>query len=84
MNRNDVYKLIDGERDYQETVVKDKGLIHDKTVGEFLTLIRTYSTRADDLWTGLPGDITALDQIRKIAAICVSCMEQHDTPARKT
>jgi len=77
MDRDVVYSAIDSERDFQDAFLKHKGLNSKKSVGEFLTLIRTYSSRADYSWTGSPGDAGALEEIRKIAAICVSCMETH-------
>lgn len=77
MNRDTVYGAIDTERDFQEAFIQDKGLNPNKTVGEFLTLIRTYSSKADAAWTGHAGDAGAIEELRKIAAICVACMEKH-------
>lgn len=82
MDRDLVYAAIDSERDFQDAFLADKGLNPNKTVGEFLTLIRTYSSRADYAWTGSPGDAGALEDIRKIAAICVSCLEKHGATIR--
>jgi len=82
MDRDLVYSAIDSERDFQDAFTADKGMNPNKTVGEFLTLIRTYSNKADYTWTGSPGDAGALEEIRKIAAICVSCMEKHGTTIR--
>jgi len=82
MDRDLVYAALDSERDFQDAFLADKGLNPNKTVGEFLTLIRTYANRADYAWTGSPGDAGALEEIRKIAAICVSCMEKHGTTIR--
>ena len=42
MDRDLVYSAIDSERDFQDAFTADKGMNPNKTVGEFLTLIRTY------------------------------------------
>ena len=82
MIRDEVYSLISGERDYQDVLGASRtaGKPHD--VGSYLTMIRTYVTRAEEAWTNNPGDEAALDQIRKIAGIAVHCMEDHGAPAR--
>ena len=77
MDRDIVYGAIDSERDFQDAFTRDKGLNPNKTVGEFLTLLRTYGIKADLAWTGSTGDAGAIEEIRKIAAICVACMEKH-------
>jgi len=84
MHRSDVYDAIDTERDFQDGFIANQGLTHNKTVGEFLTLIRAYSAKADSAWVGQPGDAGALEEIRKIAALCVSCMEHHGATKRST
>jgi len=88
MTRDDVYKLIDGERTYQNAIWNEhttasKGL---HTPTEFLCFMQDYLTQAihqvsrngepEASWQGL-------DTIRKIAALAVACMEQHGAPARK-
>lgn len=82
MDRLDVYNVIDSERNFQDRFIQDKNLNPNKTVGEYLTLIRTYANKADAAWTGQVGDNGALEEIRKIAAICVSCMEKHGANGR--
>jgi hypothetical protein len=80
MKREDVYKLIDGEREYQNDIWDAD--IDSKTVGSHLTLLDTYLRAAKDGYTYTDGNRKALDTIRKIAALAVRCMELHDTPAR--
>ncbi len=85
MLRKDVYELIDGEREYQNSfAVGPDGRTDgkEKSVGDYLTLIRVYSAKADESYSGNPGNIPALEMVRKIAAIAVQCMEVYDTPAR--
>ena len=80
MKRDDVYKLIDGERNYQENASKPS--FRKKTVAEELVLIERYARKAGDLWADIIGDEDCLNEIRKIAAICVRCMEHHNTLSR--
>jgi hypothetical protein len=82
MNREDVYKLIDGERNYQNHLGPDRtaGKSHD--VGAYLTMLETYCRQARDSWTYNSGDRPALVSVRKIAAIAVHCMEEHGGEAR--
>ncbi len=85
MTRKEVYKLIDGERDYQDALLPDrrepKGTPH--SVGDYLTMLRSYMHKADEAWTYNAGDTAALDVIRKIGAIAIHCMEDHGAPERK-
>lgn len=82
MKRESVYYLINGERDYQDNLGEDRTNGHQRSVGDELVLMEVYLRRAFDAWTNNPGDIRALDEIRKIAGIAVRCMENHDTPMR--
>lgn len=78
MERNEVYKLIDTEREYQDK--KWKG--HKHEVGAYILLLEDYVLQARIAWVQNSGDHYALDNIRKIAGIAVHCMEEHETPAR--
>ena len=82
MNRNDVYKLIDGERDYQDNLPPDRTDGRKQSVGEYVVMLFYYLTKAVEAWTMSAGDKEALKNIRKIAGICVHCMEEHDTEPR--
>lgn len=80
MKREEVYRLIDGERDYQNKVWVDSGA---NEVGSHCALIERYARKGLDAWTDNKGDEAGLDVIRKIAALCVRAMEQHGAPVRK-
>lgn len=94
-NREDVYRVIDGERYYQELMAKKHnwgqgtGDASNHEVGVFLALLETYVRRALDAHadaTGYRGPVSdnqALHVVRKIAALAVACMEQHGAPERK-
>lgn len=79
MNREEVYSIIDGEREYQE--YKWKGHRHE--VGAYITILQNYVDKSRHAWTDNNGDEKALEEIRKIAAIAVSCMEEHGVNKRK-
>lgn len=83
MKREDVYKLIDSERDYQNSLGASRTDGSKKTVGDYLTMMNAYLQKAVEDWTFNPGCEKALDEIRKIAAITVRCMEEHETKPRK-
>lgn len=85
--REEVYDLIDGERGYQLRrwgVMGPDGNMVDppKTVGEWILAMQYYITKATQDWTINNGDMQALEQVRKVAALGVGCMEQHQTLPR--
>ena len=87
ITRDEVYALIDGERYYQDNVIKPDinrtGCAGMHSPGEFLVMLDTYLKRAMAGWTEEGSDWVALDNIRKIAGIAVNCMEQHGAPNRE-
>lgn len=81
MERKNVYKLINNERNYQERI----NTRVDIPIEEELVLLRTYLRRTEDTYTETfddPKELPTMAFIRKLAAICVRCMENHETPAR--
>jgi hypothetical protein len=88
MKREDVYKLIDGERDYQEKKWNGEST---ETAGnhvrpeEWLVYMQDYLTEAIHLATRTAEPESSklvMDNIRKITAIGVSAMEQIKTDPR--
>lgn len=87
MKREEVYKLIDGERDYQKTVWP-KGELRRGVLGGTQLLrkylehdfVLHYSNKEDT--PGLDVPIECLMDIRKMAAILVRVMEYNETPPR--
>jgi len=82
MNRKDVYKLIDGEREYQDNLPPSRTNDEPRTVGDYITMLGYYYTRLQEAWTVNPSDEQALDVMRKIGGIAVHCMEDHGAPGR--
>lgn len=86
IERREVYKAIDGEREYQDKVwPRSKGL---STIGEFVLLrkyIRDfedhYALEKDDPVLGMP--FTCLHDLRKMATILVRAMENNGVVFRQ-
>lgn len=76
-DRQEVYRVIYQERDYQKNLGPERTDGDSHTVGDYLVMLDTYLRRAKDAWTGNPGVIPSLREVRKIAAIAVRCMEEH-------
>lgn len=81
MERKEVYSVINDERVFQD---RKWGTIADrpKQVGAWLTLMRHLLTKAESDWATSSGDHNALDEIRKLVAVGVACMEQHGAVPR--
>ncbi len=82
MKREDVYKLIDGERDYQDSQPPRPEGDKITPVANWVLYIRQHLGRAADQIYWLDEE-AALQEMRKIAALAVACMEYNDTKARK-
>ena len=50
---------------------------HPHEVGGYITLMRKLLTDAEQAWSTERGDVGALDEIRKVVAVGIACMEQH-------
>ena len=55
---------------------------HPHEVGGYLTIMRKLLADADEAWSSNRGDEGALDEIRKIVAVGIACMEQHGPVSR--
>ena len=84
--RSEVYRVIDGERDYQDSLIPTSSCEGRHTVAEFLLYMDDYlreaKTVASRTW-GETADPKTLDIIRKITALGVVCMEQNGVVERK-
>lgn len=82
MDRKDVYKLIDDERDYQ-----DKKPGHSKERDSNLTAATWILYMHKHLENAMNqiyemSEENALEEIRKVTALGVACMENNDTKPR--
>jgi len=86
-SRAEVYNIIDGERDYQDSKYATVGGCSASPEG-FLLVIEELSTQARAAITQgqlapLGDGTVALDFLRKIGATCVRGLEQHGVVPRK-
>lgn len=83
MNREEVYKLIDGEREYQNSLWPSHEDAPQLTIGEFVLMLSEYVDRAKNEWTNeKKPEQKTLAMVRKIAGIAVRTMEIHGAPPR--
>ena len=72
----EVMSAVHDERVFQNrkwgTIVE-----HPHEVGGYLTLMRKLLCDAEQAWSSQKGDVGALDEIRKVVAVGIACMEQH-------
>lgn len=81
MKRDEVYKLIDGERDYQDSKPPRPKTDEETSVSEWLIYIEHQLECAKhDVY--ILDEKSALEYIRKIAALSVACMENNETKPR--
>lgn len=73
---SEVMSAVHDERVFQNrkwgTIVE-----HPHEVGGYLTLMRKLLCDAEQAWSSQKGDVGALDEIRKVVAVGIACMEQH-------
>jgi len=85
MTREEVYKLIDGEREYQKKLEEMSPETFPLPIAGELVLLRKYLRDAENIYAetfGDPKEQPTMDIIRKLAAICVRAMEGNGAPAR--
>jgi hypothetical protein len=75
MERNEVYRMIDGERAYQQA----QGWPNEHKPTKWLDIIEYYSQKA---WSNTHTE-PLMDNLRKIAAVAVAALEQYGCPPRE-
>lgn len=86
MERNEVYKRLDTERDYQDarwSPRRDKNNTPDeeKPPAEWINYIEYHISKAKEE-VYLLNDEEALAHVRKVAALAIRCLELHGCPER--
>lgn len=86
MERQDVYKVLDSERDYQEKMIADDkrpDMIKDLHVGDTITAIEYNLTKAKEEWyKGSEPHQESIMYLRKVAGLCVQLGEKYGMPRR--
>lgn len=82
MNRQEVYRIIDNERDYQDGIW---GPQHDKhhEVESYVLYMEDYLNKARHELSHKSGVYSGLDMLRKVVALGIACFESHGVPERK-
>ena len=84
MDRADVYKLIDGEREYQIERHLNHKIPHrdeDHSIADWIVYIEEHIAKAKTHIYWLNFD-SAMAEMRKIVALGVACMHYIDAPPR--
>ena len=83
MKRSEVYKLIDGEREYQDSARPLVGAKPDSehSVADWVLFLEHLLSEAKYEIYNI-DDAAALQYVRKLTAVGVACMENHETKPR--
>lgn len=74
MNREDIYRELDAERQHQFVLWRDKP----HSVGDWLIIIDRELNEAKEGWMKNKAERhSAMSEIMQIAAVCIAAMEQH-------
>ncbi len=85
--RQEVYRAIDSERAYQDSkwgqsLSSDRPGNGERTIDEFALYIVGYAHKLLDNAATFANPEEKLSAVRKVAGLCVACMEQHGAPHR--
>ncbi len=85
--RSEVYAAIDSERDYQQakwgaSLSGGRPGTGERSVDEFILYINGYADKLADFASEFADTEKKLHFVRKVAGLCVACMEQHGAPKR--
>jgi hypothetical protein len=87
IDRKEVYSAIDTERAYQDskwgnTLSGNRPGNGERSVDEFALYIYGYANKLMQNASEFANTEEKLHIIRKVAGLCVACMEQHGAPKR--
>lgn len=80
MKREEVYKIIDNERNYQDRKWKHKK-DEDNSLQDWIFYMGKTLSKATS-YNNLGKEEQALDEIRQLIALGVACMEENGVPER--
>jgi hypothetical protein len=88
MERKEIYKRLDGERDYKDEAWGTRRTLdgtpdEEKPVAEWINYIEYHLSKAKDKVYHL-NTLEATDELRKVAALAVRAMEIHGCPERQS
>lgn len=78
MKRQDVFNLIDDERNYQDEQFKaGRWTRMSQSPMEFLADVRVYARKCEEEYVETGRDDVAVKRLKQIAALCVAAMEKN-------
>lgn len=84
--REEVYRVIDGEREYQDEGIASIGneRMHETVLGEDIAMLQCCLDKARRAWydNTQAEPFSVMHEIRKIAGIAVASMEKNGAPPR--
>lgn len=88
MNREEVYRALDTERDYQDRRWGDAASSGrpgngDRTIDEFVMYVFGYAQDALKIASHELDPTKKMAALRKVGALCVAAGEQHGMPTRE-
>lgn len=85
LSRDEVFKIISEERDFQEKMRPHTHHEGNGSLPAHLLLMQEYLQRAISNWANYRGMavIEALDEVRKVGALAVRCMEHNGAVKRE-
>lgn len=82
-SRQEVYAAVDSEREYQNRLWPGQyGESKKHELDAFVLYIAGYTNRLIDKASSTDDVTERLNFVRKVAGLCVACMEQHGAPHR--
>ncbi len=79
LTREEVYRLIDGEREFQ---IAKWGHVK-QGVAHYVLVLICELQEAIEAWAKTGDETAVLDEIRQVAAVAVACLERHGCPPRE-
>jgi hypothetical protein len=81
VSRSEVYAAIDSERIYQDHLWGDQ-MINPPSIDAFACYVQGYTNQLVEKCSTSEDVDARLNFFRKVAGLCVACMEQHGAPSR--
>lgn len=82
MERKEIYSIIDGEREYQDSRWSDSD-IQKHEIASYILYMEHHLSLARLIASTVTPETDALDHLRKVVALGVRCFEVHGCPERK-
>jgi len=83
MERKEIYSILDGERDFQDSKWGGKQNDNYHEVESWVLYMQHYLTKAINRVSTEKGTQGGLDELRKVVALGIACFEVHGVPERK-